>query len=133
MTTSPTRRSFLTLIGAGLVASSAEAGDSFVLSGAVTYAAKGAIPPGRLTIRLEEQGIMDAPARLIARTTVISKGERHSIRFSMRVKRSALRRAVDPGFTVRLERHGRLIATNTTKQGYSGRGKASLQIEPILY
>ncbi len=133
MTTSPTRRSFLTLIGAGLVASSAEAGDSFVLSGAVTYAAKGAIPPGRLTIRLEEQGIMDAPARLIAKTTVISKGDRHSIRFSMRVKRSALRRAVDPGFTVRLERHGRLIATNTTKQGYSGRGKASLQIEPILY
>lgn len=128
-----TRRSFLTLIGAGLIASSAEASDSFVLSGTVTYAAKGAIPPGRLAIRLEEQGIMDAPARSIAAITVISKGDRHSIRFSMRVKRSALRRAVDPGFTIRLERNGRLIATNTTKQGYSGRGKASLQIEPILY
>ena len=51
----------------------------------------------------------------------------------MRVKRSALRRAVDPGFTIRLERHGRLIAINTTKQGYSGRGPVSLQIEPILY
>ena len=133
MTTSPTRRSFLTLIGAGLVASSAEAGDSFVLSGAVTNVANGPVPVGRLTIRLEEQGIMDAPARRIAETTVVSKGDRHSIRFSMRVKRSALRRAVDPGFTVRLARHGRLIATNTTKQGYSGRGKASLQIEPILY
>lgn len=133
MTNPTTRRSFLTLIGAGLIASSAEASDSFVLSGTVTYAAKGAIPPGRLTIRLEEQGIMDAPARGIAAVTVISKGDRHSIRFSMRVKRSALRRAVDPGFTVRLERHGRLIATNTTKQGYGGRGKASLQIEPILY
>ena len=131
--TNPTRRSFLTLIGAGLIASSAEAGDSFVLSGTVTNVASGPVPVGRLTIRLEEQGIMDAPARLIARTTAISKGDRHSIRFSMRVKRSALSRAVDPGFTVRLERHGRLIATNTTKQGYSGRGKASLQIEPILY
>ena len=130
---SPTRRSFLALIGTGLIASSAEAGDSFVLSGIVTNVASGPIPVGRLTIRLEEQGIMDAPARLIARTTVISKGDRHSIRFSMRVKRSALSRAVDPGFTVRLERHGRLIAINTTKQGYSGRGKASLQIEPILY
>jgi len=133
MTTSPTRRSFLTLIGAGLVASSAEAGDSFVLSGAVTNVANGPVPVGRLTIRLEEQGIMDAPARRIAETTVVSKGDRHSIRFSMRVKRSVLHRAVDPAFTVRLERHGRLIATNTTKQGYSGRGKASLQIEPILY
>ena len=133
MTTSPTRRSFLTLIGAGLIASSAEASDSFVLSGTVAYAAKGAIPPGRLTIRLEEQGIMDAPARRIAETTVVSKGERHSIRFSMRVKRSALGRAVDPGFTIRLERHGSLFAANTTKQGYSGRGKVSLQIEPILY
>ena len=131
--TNPTRRGFLTLLGAGLVASSAEAGDSFVLSGTVTNVANGPVPVGRLTIRLEEQGIMDAPARLIARTTVISKGERHSIRFSMRVKRSALRRAVDPGFTIRLERHGSLIAANTTKQGYSGRGKASLQIEPILY
>ena len=129
----PTRRSFLALVGAGFIASSAEASDSFVLSGTVTYVAKGAIPPGRMTIRLEEQGVMDAPARGIAATTVVSKGDRHSIRFSMRVKRSALSRAVDPGFTVRLERHGRLIATNTTKQGYSGRGKASLQIEPILY
>ena len=131
--TNPTRRSFLALVGAGLVASSVEASDGFVLSGTVTYVAKGAIPPGRLTIRLEEQGIMDAPARGIAQTTLISRGKRHSIRFSMRVKRSALRKAVDPGFTIRLERHGRLIATNTTKQGYSGRGKASLQIEPILY
>ena len=133
MTNPTTRRSFLSLIGAGLIASSAEADDSFVLSGTVTYAAKGAIPPGRLTIRLEEQGVMDAPARGIAAITVISKGDRHSIRFSMRVKRSALRRAVDPGFTVRLERHSRLIATTTTKQGYGGRGKTSLQIEPILY
>ena len=131
--THPTRRSFLALIGTGLIASSAEAGDSFTLSGTVTYVAKGAIPPGRLTIRLEEQGIMDAPARRIAQTTVISRGNRHSIRFSMRVKRSALRRAVDPGFTIRLERDGRLIAINTTKQGYGGRGKVSLQIEPILY
>ena len=56
----PTRRSFLALVGAGFIASSAEASDSFVLSGTVTYVAKGAIPPGRMTIRLEEQGIMDA-------------------------------------------------------------------------
>ena len=133
MTEPTTRRSFLALLGAGLIASSAEASDGFVLSGTVIYVAKGAIPPGRLTIRLEEQGVMDAPARGIAQTTVISRGNRHFIRFSMRVKRSALRRAVDPGFTIRLERHGRLIATNTTKQGYGGRGKASLQIEPILY
>jgi uncharacterized lipoprotein YbaY len=131
--THPTRRSFLALIGAGLIAFSAEAGDSFTLSGTVTYVAKGAIPPGRLTIRLEEQGVMDVAARQIAQATVISKGNRHSIRFAMRVRRSALRKAIDPGFTIRLERHGRLIATNTTKQGYSGRGKASLQIEPILY
>lgn len=131
--TNPTRRSFLALVGTGLIATSAEAGDSFVLSGTVTYVAKGAIPPGRMTIRLEEQGVMDAPARGIAATTVVSKGDRHSIRFSMRVKRSALRRTVDPGFTIRLERHERLIAINTTKQGYSGRGKVSLQIEPILY
>ena len=131
--TNPTRRSLLTLIGAGLIASSAEAGDSFVLSGTVTNVASGPVPVGRLTIRLEEQGIMDAPARRIAQTIIISKGNRHSVRFSMRVKRSALRKAIDPGFTIRLERHGRLIAINTTKQGYGGRGKASLQIEPILY
>ena len=131
--THPTRRSFLALIGAGLIASSAEAGDSFTLSGTVTYVAKGAIPPGRLTIRLEEQGVMDVVVRRIAQTTVISKGNRHSIRFSMRVKRSALRKAVAPGFTIRLERDGRLIAINTTKQAYGGRGKASLHIEPILY
>ena len=131
--TNPTRRSFLALIGTGLIASSAEASDSVVLSGTVTNVASGPMPVGRLTIRLEEQGIMDAPARRIAQTTVISRGNRHSIRFSMRVKRSALRTAADPGFTIRLERDGRLIATNTTKQGYSGRGNVSLQIEPILY
>ena len=130
---SPTRRSFLALIGTGLIASSAEAGDSFVLSGIVTNVASGPIPVGRLTIRLEEQGIMDAPARRIAQTTIISKGNRHSIRFSMRVKRSALRKAVAPGFTLRLERDGRLIAINTTKQGYDSAGKVSLDIEPILY
>ncbi|MCR6500881.1 YbaY family lipoprotein [Shinella sp. CPCC 101442] len=131
--TNPTRRSFLAFIGAGLVASSAEASDSFVLSGTVTNVASGPVPVGRLTIRLEEQGIMDVVARRIAQTTVISKGNRHSIRFSMRVKRSALRKAVAPGFTIRLERDGRLIAINTTKQAYGGRGKASLDIEPILY
>ena len=130
---SPTRRSFLALIGTGLIASSAEAGDSFVLSGIVTNVASGPIPVGRLTIRLEEQGIMDAPARRIAQTTIISKGNRHSIRFSMRVKRSALRKAVAPGFSLRLERDGRLIAINTTKQGYDSAGKVSLDIEPILY
>ena len=130
---SPTRRSFLALIGTGLIASSAEAGDSFVLSGIVTNVASGPSPVGRLTIRLEEQGIMDAPARRIAQTTIISKGNRHSIRFSMRVKRSALRKAVAPGFTLRLERDGRLIAINTTKQGYDSAGKVSLDIEPILY
>ena len=131
--TNPTRRSFLALIGTGLIASSAEASDSVVLSGTVTNVANGPVPVGRLTIRLEEQGIMDVAAERIAETTVVSKGNRHSIRFSMRVKRSALRKAIDPGFTIRLERDGRLIATNTTKQGYSGRGKVSLQIEPILY
>ena len=131
--TNPTRRSFLALIGTGLVASSAEVGDSVVLSGTVTNVVSGPVPVGRLTIRLEEQGIMDVAAERIAETTVVSKGNRHSIRFSMRVKRSALRKAIDPGFTIRLERDGRLIATNTTKQGYSGRGKVSLQIEPILY
>ncbi|WLR92991.1 hypothetical protein [Shinella zoogloeoides] len=131
--TNPTRRSFLAFVGTGLVASSAEAGDSIVLSGTVTNVASGPVPVGRLMIRLEEQGIMDVAAERIAETTVVSKGNRHSIRFSMRVKRSALRKAIDPGFTIRLERDGRLIATNTTKQGYSGRGKVSLQIEPILY
>ncbi|MGQ3212321.1 YbaY family lipoprotein [Shinella sp.] len=131
--TNPTRRSFLTLVGAGLIASSVEASDSFVLSGTVTNVASGPVPVGRLTIRLEEQGIMDVAARRIAQTTVNSKGNRHFIRFSMRVKRSALRKAVAPGFTIRLERDGRLIAINTTKQAYGGRGKASLHIEPILY
>ena len=131
--TSPTRRSFLALIGAGLITSSAEAGDRFVLSGTVTNVASGPVPVGRLTIRLEEQGIMDVAARRIAQTTVNSRGNRHSIRFSMRVNRSALRKAVAPGFTIRLERDGRLIAINTTKQAYGGEGKASLHIEPILY
>lgn len=129
----PTRRSFLTLVSRSHRLLRRGGRWRFVLSGTVTNVASGPVPVGRLTIRLEEQGIMDAPAELIARTTAISKGDRHSIRFSMRVKRSALSRAVDPGFTVRLERRQILIAINTTKQGYSGRGKASLQIEPILY
>lgn len=134
----PTRRVLLALIGFGLLASTAcvaadRAGDVFTLSGTVTNVANGPIPVGRLMIRLEEQGIMDVAARKIAETELTSDGTQHSLAFSMPVAKSALGTAKAPGFTIRLERDGRLIATNTTKQGYSGGDTVSLQIEPILY
>ena len=65
-------------------------------------------------------------------STALRSAERFT-RIEKRMECRSLRKAVDPGFTIRLERDGRLIAINTTKQGYGGRGKVSLQIEPILY
>ncbi|ODT17161.1 MAG: hypothetical protein ABS57_08845 [Mesorhizobium sp. SCN 65-12] len=135
-----TRRALLGLIGAtaltagGIdVAGAAERPDRVRLRGVVRYAANGTLPAGRLTIRLEEQGVMDKAADLIAATSVRSSGRRRLVPFEMDVPKAALRRAVDPGFTVRLERGGRLIALNTSKQRYRGRGDVSLTIEPILY
>lgn len=133
-----TRRALLALIGSSLLASTAcvaaqDTGDLFTLSGTVTNVANGPVPVGRLTIRLEEQGIMDVAARKIAETELTSDGTHQSLAFSMAVVKSALGTAQAPGFTIRLERDGRLIATNTTKQGYGGGDRVSLQIEPILY
>lgn len=135
-----TRRALLTLIGAtAFAAGSAEAVSaagrrgSIRLRGVVRYAASGPLPPGKLTIRLEEQGIMDKAARRIAVATVRSSGRSRTVSFEMDVPQAALERAIDPGFSVRLERGGRLIAINTSKQSYRGRRAVSLTIEPILY
>jgi uncharacterized lipoprotein YbaY len=135
-----TRRALLTLIGAtALVAGGADAASaargraSIRLRGVVRYAASGPLPPGRLTIRLEEQGVMDKAARRIAVATARSTGRSRTVSFEMDVPRASLERAVDPGFTVRLERGGRLIAINTSKQSYRGHRAVSLTIEPILY
>ena len=73
MTEPTTRRSFLALLGAGLIASSAEASDGFVLSGTVIYVAKGAIPPGRLTIRLRDRDVVLNPGQLF----VVPRGVEH--------------------------------------------------------
>ena len=134
-----TRRSLLGAFGGsvaimmGMGAAQALPGDRFRLRGTVRYGANGALPPGRLTIRLEEHGIMDKPARRIATATVRSSGRRRSVPFEMLVPRAALASAHAPGFTVRLERNGRLIAINTTSQPFRRGRDVVLTIEPILY
>ncbi|MCX8572467.1 MULTISPECIES: YbaY family lipoprotein [Hyphomicrobiales] len=134
------RRALLALIGGGAVAATvgivsveAAPGGAFRLRGMVRSTASGPMPVGILKVRLEEQGIMDKAARRIAETTVRSNGRQRVVPFEMVVPRASLARAYDPGFSVRLERNGRLIAINTTKQRYRGGLEASLQIEPILY
>lgn len=138
-----TRRSLLGMIGSAafvaagsgtLMAAQFGAGATMRLRGAVRYAASGPLPPGKLTIRLEEQGLMDAPAGRIASATITSEGRRRAVFFEMQVPRAALARAIDPGFSVHLRRHGRLIAINTVKQPYRrGARNVSLKIEPIIY
>ncbi|MGN7731626.1 YbaY family lipoprotein [Sinorhizobium sp. Sb3] len=132
------RRSFLGLMGLGLLAaagcvSDEEGGDSFTLTGAITNVASGPVPAGTVTIRLEEQGVADAAAKLIAETSVVSDGKATRVPFVLQVPKPELDKAVDAGFTIRVERDSRLIATNTSKQRYSGRSNISLRIEPILY
>lgn len=133
-----TRRTLLGLMGLGLLAvsgcvSDEEGGDSFTLTGAITNVASGPVPAGTVTVRLEEQGVMDVAAKLIAETSVVSDGKANRVPFVLQVPKPELDKAVDAGFTIRVERDGRLIATNTTKQRYSGRSNISLRIEPILY
>lgn len=131
-----TRRAFVTSALATIIVSSVEAaprGGSFRLRGVVRSSASGLVPAGTLRIRLEEQGIMDMPATRIASATVRSSGRRRAVAFEMIVSRNRLNAAVDPGFSVRLERNDRLIAINTSKQRYDGRREVSLRIEPILY
>ncbi|KSV88867.1 YbaY family lipoprotein [Sinorhizobium sp. GL28] len=132
------RRSLLALMGLGLLAaagcvSDEEGSDSFTLTGAVTNVASGPVPAGTVTIRLEEQGVMDVAAKLIAETSVVSDGKATRVPFVLQVPKPELNKATDAGFTVRVERDGRLIATNTSKQRYSGGSNISLRIEPILY
>ncbi|MEI3850483.1 MULTISPECIES: YbaY family lipoprotein [Ensifer] len=132
------RRSLLALMGLGLLAaagcvSDEEGGDSFTLTGAITNVASGPVPAGTVTIRLEEQGVMDVAAKLIAETSVVSDGKATRVPFVLQVPKPELNKATDAGFTVRVERDGRLIATNTSKQRYSGGSNISLRIEPILY
>jgi uncharacterized lipoprotein YbaY len=130
------RRTLLGVMGllaaAGCV-SDEEGSDSFTLTGAVTNVASGPVPAGTVTIRLEEQGVMDVAAKLIAETSVVSDGKATRVPFVLQVPKPELDKAVDAGFTIRVERDGRLIATNTSKQRYSGGSNVSLQIEPILY
>ncbi len=132
------RRSLLALMGLGLLAaagcvSDEEGSDSFTLTGAITNVASGPVPAGTVTIRLEEQGVMDVAAKLIAETSVVSDGKATRVPFVLQVPKPELNKATDAGFTVRVERDGRLIATNTSKQRYSGGSNISLRIEPILY
>ena len=137
MKANPTRRALLVLATAGLVVSagraSAEICELVTISGTITNVANGPVPVGTISIRLEEQGVMDVAARKIAEVEVDSDGSRHSVPFTMKVRKSAVDTTIDPGFTIRLERDGRLTATNTTKQSYSGGSDVSLLIEPILY
>ncbi|OCP05085.1 hypothetical protein BC374_15870 [Ensifer sp. LC13] len=132
------RRSLLALMGLGLLAAAGcvsddEGGDSFTLTGAISNVASGPVPAGTVTIRLEEQGVMDVAAKLIAETSVVSDGKAARVPFVLQVPKPELDKAVDAGFTIRVERDGRLIATNTSKQRYSGGSNVSLRIEPILY
>ena len=132
------RRSLLALMGLGLLAaagcvSDEEGSDSFTLTGAVTNVASGPVPAGTVTIRLEEQGVMDVAAKLIAETSVVSDGKATRVPFVLQVPKPELNKATDAGFTIRVERDDRLIATNTSKQRYSGGSNISLRIEPILY
>ena len=132
------RRTLLGLMGLGLLAaagcvSDEEGGDSFTLTGAITNVASGPVPAGTVTIRLEDQGVADAAAKLIAETSVVSDGKATRVPFVLQVPKPAVDKAADAGFTIRVERDGRLIATNTSKQRLSGRSNVSLQIEPILY
>ena len=132
------RRTLLGLMGLGLLAaagcvSDEEGGDSFTLTGAITNVASGPVPAGTVTIRLEERGVADAAAKLIAETSVVSDGKATRVPFVLQVPKPELDKAVDAGFTIRVERDSRLIATNTSKQRYSGRSNISLRIEPILY
>lgn len=132
------RRALLGLMGLGLLAaagcvSDEEGGDSFTLTGAISNVASGPVPAGTVTIRLEEQGVADAAAKLIAETSVVSDGKANRVPFVLQVPKPELDKAVDAGFTIRVERDGRLIATNTSKQRYSGGSNISLRIEPILY
>lgn len=132
------RRALLGLMGLGLLAatgcvSDEEGGDSFTLTGAISNVASGPVPAGTVTIRLEDQGVADAAAKLIAETSVVSDGKANRVPFVLQVPKPELDRAVDAGFTIRVERDGRLIATNTSKQRYSGGSNISLRIEPILY
>lgn len=132
------RRSLLALMGLGLLAaagcvSDEEGSDSFTLTGAITNVASGPVPAGTVTIRLEEQGVMDVAAKLIAETSVVSDGKATRVPFVLQVPKPELNKATDAGFAVRVERDGRLIATNTSKQRYSGGSNISLRIEPILY
>ncbi|WP_315918560.1 YbaY family lipoprotein [Mesorhizobium sp. SP-1A] len=139
-----TRRALLSMLGLATVATAAGTTLAQAVSparergllrlrGVVRYAANGPLPVGVLTIRLEEQGVMDKAARQIASARVRSDGRRRTVPFEMNVPRAALARAADPGFTVRLERNGRLTAINTSKQRYRGGRTATLTIEPILY
>ncbi|WP_312360679.1 YbaY family lipoprotein [Ensifer sp.] len=134
-----TRRTLLGLMGLGLLAVSAcvsdeeEGGDSFTLTGTITNVANGPVPAGTVTVRLEEQGVMDVAAKLIAETSVSSDGKATRVPFVLQVPKPELDKAVDAGFSVRVERDGRLIAINTTKQRYSRGSDISLRIEPILY
>jgi uncharacterized lipoprotein YbaY len=133
-----TRRTALGLIGLGLLAitgcvSEDEGASDLILTGDITTVANGPVPAGTIKVRLEEQGVMDVAAKLIAETSVSSDGSEARVPFVLKVSKPDLDKAVDAGFSVRVERDGRLIAINTTKQRYSGGATVSLHIEPILY
>jgi uncharacterized lipoprotein YbaY len=133
-----TRRMALCLIGLGLLAvagcvSEDEGDNSLILTGKITNVATGPVPAGTIKVRLEEQGVMDTAAKLIAETSVSSNGNEASVPFVLKVPKPDLDKAIDAGFTVRVERDGRLIAINTTKHRYSGGSTVSIRIEPILY
>ena len=132
------RRSMLGLIGAAVVTVAApahaqRAGRTVRIVGRIRMSGRGPVPAGILSIRLEEQGVMDKAARRIASTTVRSSGRARAVLFELSADRRQLERTHMPGFSVRLERRGRLIALNTTSQPYTGDRNVALEIEPILY
>lgn len=101
-----------------------------VIQGVVRTADGSAIPAGAaVKVRLEEQGIMDAPAARIGETEARGEGKAE-VGFFLTPDVPALRAASRPGWSVRIEQDGRLIYVNDTSHPYAP-GAATITVVPV--
>ena len=135
----PTQNTLRLTITAALMGFSIMAAQSQPAAAAKTCTIKGkvwsksrvALPPGAvLSVRLEEQGIMDVAAKEIASYSAPAKGKTTRLSFKLAADCKALKSAAMPGFSVRIEQNGQLLFVNDTIHAYN-RGAKTQSIEIV--
>jgi putative lipoprotein len=127
------RRSLGLLLAALLLAPIPALAQQARLSGRVVFRERMALPPGAtLNVKLVDVSLADAPAQVIAETT-ISAGRGSPIAFVLNYDRAKVTQRRNYALQARIEHEGRLLFINTTRHPVllNGRDRTTIRVERV--